>query len=92
MQERAELDDLTALPNIGPALAAKLRESGIASYDELARLGSAGAMLRICSGEKVTRFNMLYALEGAIRGVRWHSISKDERAELRAELRRVEAG
>jgi DNA transformation protein len=85
------LDDLTTLPNIGPVLAVKLRESGIASYDDLAKLGSVDAMLRIARGSKVVRFNMLYALEGAIRGVRWHSIPNDERAKLREALEQAQA-
>jgi len=85
------VDDLTALPNIGPVLAVKLRESGITSYDDLAKLGSVGAMLRIARGSKVVRYNMLYALEGAIRGVRWHSISNDERAKLREAFDQAQA-
>lgn len=85
------MDDLTKLPNIGPTLAAKLREAGIASYDDLVRLGSVGAMLRIARGSKVVRYNMLYALEGAIRGVRWHSIPKGERAKLREVLEQAQA-
>lgn len=83
------MDELTDLPNIGPVLAAKLREFGITSRDELARVGSVGAMLRIWRGSRIVRFNMLYALEGAIRGVRWHSIPADERARLRDELERA---
>ena len=86
------MDDLATLPNIGPTLAAKLRESGITSRDELARLGSVGAMLRISRGSKVVHFNMLYALEGAIRGIRWHSIPSEERAKLREEIGRAESG
>jgi len=29
---------------------------------------------------------MLYALEGAIQGVRWHAIPKEERAQLKVEF------
>ena len=85
------MDDLTNLPNIGPVLAVKLRESGITSYDDLARVGSVDAMLRIARGSKVVRYNMLYALEGAIRGVRWHSIPSHERVKLREALGRAQA-
>lgn len=85
------MDDLTTLPNIGPTLAAKLRDAGIASYDDLAELGSVSAMVRIARGSKVVRYNMLYALEGAIRGVRWHSIPGDERAKLREALEQAQA-
>ncbi len=48
-------------------------------------------MLRIARGSQVVRYNMLYALEGAIRGVRWHSIPADERVKLREALERAQA-
>ena len=31
-------------------------------------------------------YNMLYALEGAIQGVRWHALPAERRAEVKAEL------
>ncbi len=83
-----DLEDLAKLPNIGPVLAAELRKAGITTYEALADLGSVKATLRIARGSKVVRYNLLYALEGAIRGVRWHSIPAQERARLRQELER----
>ncbi len=81
------MDDLSRLPNIGPVLARKLCDCGIRSYDDLVEVGSVGALLRITGRKGGTHCNMLYALEGAIRGIRWHGIPKDERAKLRAALR-----
>jgi DNA transformation protein len=78
--------DLTQLPNIGPVLAQRLAEIGITSREELAASGSVGAVLRMGHIDPSACYNMLYALEGAIRGVRWHAIPKEERAELKAQL------
>ena len=80
------MEDLTKLPNIGPVLATELGKAGITSHEVLAELGSVKATLRLARGSRVVRNNLLYALEGAIRGVRWHSIPVEERARLRKEL------
>ena len=75
---------LTDLPNIGPVLAARLHRAGIETVSDLKSIGSVGAVLRICAeaDDNAPCANMLYALEGAIRGVRWRTIPWDERARL----------
>ncbi len=76
--------ELTDLPNIGPVLADALRRAGIATPADLKAVGSVEALIRVgrtMAGDKPCA-NMLYALEGAIRGIRWHGIPQDERAEL----------
>ena len=83
-------DSLEATVNIGPVLASKLRQVGIHSPAQLASIGSVDAMLRLAAGEPVVRFNMLYALEGAIRGIRWHRIARSDRKALRSALKRKE--
>ena len=79
------MDDLSRLPNIGKVLAGKLNQQGITSYDDLVSLGSVEAVLRIGQTDLSACYNMLYALEGAIRGIRWHSIPQDERRQLKEE-------
>ena len=79
-------DDLTALPNIGTILARKLRQAGIESYEDLAELGSIEAYMRTWDHEDVIGYNMLYALEGAIERVRWHNLSAEHRASVKAGL------
>ncbi|GEM_PF-317270 len=76
---------LTDLANIGAVLAGRLEEAGIETAADLKTLGSIEAVLRVRAGmdDDAPCANMLYALEGAIRGVRWHGIPEDERAELR---------
>jgi DNA transformation protein len=83
------VDDLSELPNIGATLSSELEKAGIASYDELVDVGSVEATLRVARGEAEPCYNKLYALEGAIRGVRWHSIPKEERARLKEQYDRA---
>jgi DNA transformation protein len=82
-------NELTALPNIGKTLAERLEQADIHSYDDLAAIGSIEAVLRIKEANLDACYNMLYALEGAIQGVRWHAIPKEERAQLKAEFDQV---
>ena len=72
------------MPNIGAVLAEKLRLAGIETPADLVRLGSIEALGRVrqASSEDLPCPNMLCALEGAIRGVRWHGIPVAERDEL----------
>ncbi len=77
------MEDLTKLPNIGPVLAQRLNQIGITTFDQLAELGSIEAVLRIGQTDILTCYNMLYALEGAILGVRWHGIPKSDREQLK---------
>ncbi|MFC1661658.1 TfoX/Sxy family protein [Gemmatimonadota bacterium] len=73
---------LSELPNIGPKLESLLREHGIATPEDLQSLGAEEACRRMhLRGEKC--LNKLYALEGAIRGIRWHDITQEERDDLK---------
>lgn len=77
------MEDLSQLPNIGEVLAEKLRGIGITSYDELASEGSIQIVLKIGETDVSACYNMLYALEGAIRGVRWHALPREDRRKLK---------
>jgi len=77
------MSQLTKLPNIGPTLAEKLERAEIHSEGELKAIGSEQAIIRIATIENSNAcINMLYALEGAIQGIRWHGLSKERKAEL----------
>ena len=76
--------ELTELPNIGPQVADLLAAAGVRSPQELKRVGAVGAAIRIAGirpADPPCR-SMLAGLEGAIRGIRWHSIPKVEREAL----------
>ncbi|MBL7162985.1 MAG: TfoX/Sxy family protein [Anaerolineales bacterium] len=80
------MEDLTQLPNIGPVLAEKLKQIGVTTYDDLAEMGSVDALIRIGQTDITAFANMLYALEGAILGVRWHNIPKEHREKVKNEF------
>ena len=81
-----QTDELTSLPNIGAVVAGKLKDVGVTTPQQLKALGSVEAAL--CIGAVAQRpedapcASMLSGLEGAIRGVRWHAIPKQERDTL----------
>lgn len=78
------MSSLTDLPNIGKTLAEKLNAVGIESEQELKNIGSENAIIKISTIENSgTCLNMLYAIEGAIQGIRWHGIDNDRKQELR---------
>lgn len=77
------MKSLSELPNIGKELAKKLELVGITSEDQLKQIGSKDALARLSTLENSGAcINMLYALEGAIQGIRWHSLTKDDKLDL----------
>ncbi len=78
------MSELAELPNLGPTIVKKLEAVGIRTQSELVDAGSIEAYARI-KGYGAKCCNMLYALEGAIRGVRRHKLSSRDRDHLREE-------
>jgi len=81
---------LTDLPNVGREATRLLAAAGIETPEDLRRAGAVGAACRIRDvrpNDPPCR-SMLSALEGAIRGVRWHDIPKEEREKLWQEYER----
>ncbi|GKX30101.1 competence protein TfoX [Vallitalea longa] len=75
---------LSELPNIGKTLEKELNDIGIQTAEDLKETGSIEAIIRLnVHGD--TCCNKLYALEGAIREVRWHHLPKDVRLQLKSE-------
>jgi DNA transformation protein len=75
---------LTDSPNIGSTLADLLEEIGITHQEELAELGSTEAILQLASIDRNrVCLLMLYALEGAVQGIRWHGLSEIRKDELK---------
>ncbi len=73
---------LRDLPNIGKQLASELAAAGILASNQLLGIGSLGAALHLSEHGFLVCNNKLYALEGAIRGIRWHGIPVEERSAL----------
>ena len=74
---------LAKLSNIGNLLEAQLEEAGIATPEALREVGSRAAWLRICAADPSAYFHHLCALEGAVRGVRWHALDEPVKAGLK---------
>ncbi len=78
------MNKLTDLPNIGKTLANKLEIAGIQNEQELKEVGSENAIIKIATIENSGAcINMLYAIEGAIQGIRWHDLDKERKQELK---------
>ncbi|MCL2674978.1 MAG: TfoX/Sxy family protein [Firmicutes bacterium] len=74
---------LTKLPNIADKLAKQLNDAGISTAERLREVGSKEAWLRILASDPSACFMRLCALEGAIRGVRWHYLPDDVKQDLK---------
>lgn len=74
---------LTALPNVGLKLAEKLVQVGIESEQQLLSVGAESAFARILTVDPDACLCKLYALEGAVQGIRWHSLDAQRKLELK---------
>jgi len=74
--------ELMELPNIGLELQKKLIEVGIISTKQLKEIGAKEAAIQIKLKHDVC-LHMLYALEGAIQGVRKPLLSKETKEDLK---------
>lgn len=74
---------LITLPNIGKILSERLNEVGIETIDNLKNIGSENAFIRLLTVDDKACINELFALEGAIQGIRWHNLDEGKKNELR---------
>lgn len=82
---------LRAMVNLGPVSARWLVDAGIRTPADLRRLGSIKAFHRVAMhrGGVGVSANLLYALEGALQGVRWDHMPRAERDALRRAAEKV---
>jgi len=83
-KNRNQTKELTDLPNIGAVMADTLHRVGIETPADLKAVGSVEVLLRIhrTIPDDKACVHKLYALEGAIRGIRSNDLPQGERAEL----------
>jgi DNA transformation protein len=74
-----------SLLNLGPRSQEWLTAVGITTYEDLERLGSVQAYLRVQERFPAASATLLYALEGALLDVRWDLLPLDVRQRLRRE-------
>ncbi len=77
------MSKLSDLPNIGKKLEEQLNEVGIETIEQLKEVGSKQAWLDIKAIDDSACINRLCALEGAIQGIRWHSLSDEVKRDLK---------
>lgn len=83
------MGEFSKLPNIGPVVEEQLIEAGIGTAEQLEQLGSREAWLRIRVNDPSACLHRLYALEGAIRGIRKAELPEPVKAELKAFYRSI---
>lgn len=77
------MGELSKLPNIGKTLEDQLTKAGIQTVSQLKKAGSREAWLKIKALDPSACYNRLCALEGALRGIRWHDLDEETKAELK---------
>lgn len=70
------------VPNLGKVLIENLNLIDINTIEKLKILGSKSAFIKLKTIDNTACINMLYALEGAIEGIRWHYLNKEKKREL----------
>ena len=78
------MGELTKLPNIAEKLEKQLAGVGITTTNELKRVGSREAWLRILARDPSACIMRLSAFEGAVQGIRWHYLDDETKADLKA--------
>jgi DNA transformation protein and related proteins len=77
------MSELTKIPNIGPELAKRLNAIGIETYEQLKERGTLEVVKDLKLSNITACYNMLYAIEGAIRKIRWHDLPQTDRDKLK---------
>ncbi|WP_340818362.1 TfoX/Sxy family protein [Methanolobus sp. WCC4] len=77
------MGELAKLPNIGKKVEEQLLQAGVNTPAELIELGSRKTFERLMTIDESSCINKLYALEGAIQGIRWHHLHEEEKKALK---------
>ncbi|TLY50221.1 MAG: TfoX/Sxy family protein [Gammaproteobacteria bacterium] len=68
--------------NVGPKSAAWLRQVGVRTQDDLARLGAVEAFMKVKRAGFKPSLNLLYALEGALADCHWADLPDERKTAL----------
>lgn len=74
--------DVAALPGLGPTSRAMLADAGITDVPQLRRLGAVAAFARVRARSPRASLNLLWALHGALTGVDWRQVAREDRTTL----------
>jgi DNA transformation protein len=70
------------LPGLGPKSQAMLARAGIASVEDLQRLGAVAAYAAVRRANPNASLNLLWALESALTGQPWQEVAREHRTSL----------
>jgi DNA transformation protein and related proteins len=71
--------DLRSHINIGKDTESKLIQVGIYSFAKLESIGSEQAFIRLQTLDPGACLDLLYGLEGAIQGIKWHELPAEKK-------------
>ncbi len=77
------MEKLTDLPNIGPQLAKCLMQAGVETPDQLRSCDAESLFIQIRAIDPHACVCKLMAIDGAIKGVRWHNLLPERKDELK---------
>ncbi len=77
------MGELEKLPNIGISVEEQLCQVGITTFEQLKEIGSKQAWLKIKAIDDSACIHRLYALEGALQGIKKTQLSIEKKAELK---------
>ncbi len=77
------MGELSKLPNLGKVVEEQLNSAGINSKEGLELMGSKAAWLKIREKDPSACLHKLYALEGAIQGIKKSCLGEDTKNDLR---------
>ncbi len=82
---------ITAIPNLGPAMAGAFARAGITTAEELHDLGADAAYARLIAAGDRPHFIAYYALVMGLQGRPWNDCRGAEKAALRARFDAIKA-
>lgn len=77
--------------NIGKVLELKLKSVGIENLEDLKGIGVEEAFIKIKQIDKNAGRSILFSIDGAILGVKWHELPDNRKNELRNFFDQIEA-
>ncbi len=73
---------IATLPNLGPKSQQMLARAGIHTVAQLHTLGAVAAYVQTKKAGEAVSLNLLWALEGALTGLRWQDVARMHRTSL----------
>jgi hypothetical protein len=82
---------MNKIRNVGPKSAAWLRQIGVRSTEDLARIGPVEAFLKVKRAGFRPSLNLLYSMAGALADCHWADLPEERKQELLAALEAAES-